>query len=96
MMLLNSRSESEPSWFAGNSLIWTRPPGRLADPVDCLLSSLVDRVHRVLTGRELVLELGRAGRVFENGDKGHGRAGREQGPAGDFVARCYFTHAVLS
>ena len=49
-----SRSVSEPSWLAGKSLMSSRPAGRLADAVDRFLRADVDRMARVLAGRELV------------------------------------------
>ena len=59
--------------------------GRLADAVDRLLRADVDRMRRVLPGRQLVIELGRGSGPGEDAAERHGGAGRQQGPAGDLA-----------
>ena len=59
------------------------PAGGLADAVERLLRANVDRVGRVLSGRELVVELRGRGGPGEYTAQRHGGAGCQQRPAAD-------------
>ena len=67
--------------------------GRLADAVDRLLGADVDRMGRVLAGRELEVELGGGRRPVEDGDRGSGGAGGKQRSARD---RALGGHVIVS